>query len=176
MTTNRPATIVAVTSQAERHRSVVERATAIASQTGATIILYHVDADLGIFESPLPTEWSGQGERDQFGDRLDPGDLEAAGQRWLADQVRVVRAAGVDAWGWLPSKADAESLATYAADQGADMVLVSSEDGDMIQGLRERPTVEAAVQAGSGDRAATSGDRPAKSPGDRIHVEAVPPD
>lgn len=176
MTTNSPATIVAVTSQAERHRSVVERATAIASQTGATVILYHVDADLGIFESPLPTEWSGQGEQEQFGDRLDPGDLEAAGQRWLADQIRVVRAAGVDAWGWLPSKADAESLAAYAADQGADMVLVSSEDGDMIKRLRERPAVEAAVHARGDDRPRASRDRPARSPGDRIHVEAVPPD
>lgn len=164
-----PATIVAVTSQQDRHRSVVERATAIAGQTGATVILYHLGADLGIFESPLPTEWSGQGEREQFGDRLDASDLEAAGQGWLADQVRVVRAAGVEAWGWLPSKADADSLSTYAADQGADLLLVSTEDRDLIGSLRERPTVEAGVRA-------TSSDRPAKGPGDRIHVEAVPPD
>lgn len=176
MTTNAPATIVAVTSQAERHRSVVDRATALAIQSGATVILYLVDADLGIFESPLPTEWSGQGEKEQFGDRLDPRDLEAAGQGWLADQVRVVRAAGVDAWGWLPSKAGAESLATYAADQGADLVLVSSDDGDLIQALRERPTVEAGVSAGTGDARRDAPERSAKGPGDQIHVEAVPPD
>ena len=165
MTTDVPTTIVAVTSKDPRHRPVVDRAAALAGETGATVILFNLDADLGPFESPLPTGWSGEGEEEQFGSRLDPGDLEAAGQAALADQVRVVRAAGVEAFGWLPPKADAESLAEYAAKQSADMVLVSTEDAELIEGLKsgaEPPT-------GSGAAEGTS------TAARRIHVEAVPP-
>jgi len=158
------ATIIAVTSDDERHRNVVDRAVAVASETGATVILFDLDADISPLESPLPTEWSGEGEEEQFGRRLDPGDLEAAGQGTLADQVRVVRAAGVSAFGWLPTSADAKALAEYAADQSADLVLVSTEDGDLIEALR------------AGDTGRLQADEPrAGSAPNRIHVEAVPP-
>jgi hypothetical protein len=60
----------------------------------------------------------------------------------LADQVRVVRAAGVAAFGWLPSKADADSLADYAANQGADLVLISTEDA-ALRPASERIRLEA---------------------------------
>jgi hypothetical protein len=132
----KPETIIAVTSDADRHRPVIDRAASLASETGATVILFDLDADLGPLMSPLPTAWSGDGTKQQFGNRLDPGDLDAAGQSGLADQVRAVRAAGVSAFGWLPPKADGESLAEYAADQQADRVLLSIDDAELFEALR----------------------------------------
>lgn len=134
--TTRPSTIIAVTSKETRHVPVLNRAAALGKEAGATVILFDLDADLGPFESPLPTDWSGEGEQQQFGSRLDPNDLDAAGQAALADRVRTVRSAGVDAFGWLPPKADASALVDYAAEQAADLVLVSTEDTDLINGLR----------------------------------------
>ena len=88
-------------------------------------------------ESSLPTHWSGDGEEEQFGDRLGPNDLIAAGREPLARQVGELRKMGVDAWGWLPDEADATHLAEYATDQQADLVLVSTDDADLIADLRE---------------------------------------
>ena len=133
----RPATIVAVTSQDPRHVAVRKRAAAIARDSGSTIILWARDADLSPLESPLPTDWSGDGEEEQFGDRLGPNDLEAAGREPLARQVGALRDEGFDAWAWLPDTADAEHLASYAADQGAELVLVSADDADLIADLRD---------------------------------------
>lgn len=163
MSPDKPATIIAVTSDDERHQAVIERAAAVASETGATVILFDIDAgNLSPLESALPTDWSGDGEQEQFGNRLDPGDLDAAGQGSLADRVRIVRAAGVTAFGWLPDKSDAKTLAEYAADQAADLVLVSAGDTELIEGLRDGDT-------GSGSTA-----QPGEASPSRVHVEAVP--
>lgn len=161
--TNPAATLIAVTSEDTRHRAVVDRAAALARQTGATVILYDLDADMGPLESPLPTEWSGEGEQEQIPDRLDPEDLEAVGRAALADQVRAVRSGGVNAFGWLPSKADAASLAEYAAAQSADIVLVSTEEAELIDGFRSAAPAD---PEGSG---------PASRARERIRLEAVPP-
>ena len=157
MTTPQP-TIVAVTSDDPRHVPVLGRAAAAARQRNARVILFDLDADLGPFESPLPTGWSGDGEEDQFGSRLDAADLEAAGQPRLAERVRALEDAGIDARGWLPPKADADALAEYAAQQGAELVIVSTDDTDLI----------AAFTSGDG----SEDDAHANL---RIHVEAVPP-
>jgi hypothetical protein len=159
--TKPPETIIAVTSDQARHRAVLDRAATVASESGATVILFDLDADLGPFESPLPTEWSGEGEEDQFGSRLDPPDLEAAGQAALADRVRALRAAGVKAFAWLPPKADAEALVRYAAEQRADVVLLSADDAELIDKL----------QAATID---VQGHRGGRREAERIHVEAVP--
>jgi nucleotide-binding universal stress UspA family protein len=161
--TTRPSTIIAVTSKETRHVAVLNRAAALGKEAGATVILFDLDADLGPFESPLPTDWSGEGEQQQFGSRLDPNDLEAAGQAALADRVRMVRSAGVDAFGWLPPKADASSLVEYAAEQAADLVLVSTEDAELIQGLRSSPEA-------SPDKRDRADEEPS-----RLRVEAVTP-
>jgi hypothetical protein len=55
-------------------------------------------------------------------------DLEAAGRRPIADQVREAQAAGVEAFGWLPESASADALRDYAARQRADLVLVPAGD------------------------------------------------
>ena len=131
----RPATIIAVTSEDPRHEAVRRRATAIARDAQSTVILWARDASLSALESPLPTDWSGDGEEEQFGDRLGPDDLVAAGREPLARQVSELRTAGIDAWGWLPETADAEHLTAYAADQGAELVLVSAGDEDLVADL-----------------------------------------
>jgi hypothetical protein len=127
-------TIVAVTGKDERKR-VLARAEALARERGASVILFDRDADFGPFESPLPTEWSADGEEEQFGDRLTPADLEAAGQAALARQVDRLRAAGIQAFGWLPTKGNARSLAEYVAAQRAEAVVVSAADKDVADEL-----------------------------------------
>jgi methylmalonyl-CoA mutase cobalamin-binding subunit len=134
--TPRPAAIVAVTSEDDRHAAVIKRAAAVADSAGSTVILWDRDAASPL-ESPLPTDWSGDGEQEQFGDRLDPDDLITAGREPLARQVGELRKAGIDAWAWLPSSAGAEDLAAYAADQRADLILVSADDGDLAADLRD---------------------------------------
>ncbi len=157
--TPRPATIVAVTSEEDRHAAVRKRAAELAHAAGSTVILWARDADVSPLESPLPTGWSGDGEEEQFGDRLAPNDLEVAGRAPLARQVSELRDAGIDAWGWLPDTADAAHLAEYAASQGAQIVLVSVDDDDLIGDLRD-----AAERGGDRAREGTTGPR----------VEAVP--
>jgi hypothetical protein len=155
--TRTPNTIIAVTTEDDSHRPVIDRAASLAAETKATVILYDLDADMGPLESPLPTAWSGDGEEEQFSDRLAPQDLEAAGRSRMADQVRMVRAAGLDAFGWLPAKADADTLVQYATKQRADLVLVSADDAEILDALR----------SGSTGGADDDGD------GARVRVEAV---
>ena len=133
----RHATIVAVTAEDDSHAPVRKRAAEVARHVGSTVILWASDAAVGPFESPLPTNWSGDGETEQFGDRLGPNDLMAAGREPLARQVGELRKAGIDAWGWLPESADAEHLAAYAADQEAELVLVSAADNDLFADLHD---------------------------------------
>jgi hypothetical protein len=122
-------TIVAVTGEDDRFAPVRSRATELAGGGHGTVILYDLDAG-GLFASPVPTEWSGEGQEQlveqEAGprDRLDPDELDTAGRSAIAEQVRSMRAAGVDAWGWLPTTKDAGDLAAYAERQGASLVLV----------------------------------------------------
>jgi len=150
-----PAAIVAVTGDEPGRAAVVKRAAAVARDAGSTVILWDRDAAGSPLESPLPTDWSGDGEQEQFGDRLGPNDLVAAGREPLARQVGELRSAGLDAWAWLPDTADAEHLAAYAADQNADLVLVSADDDDLLADLRDLS-------------------RRDDAPASRLRVEAVP--
>jgi nucleotide-binding universal stress UspA family protein len=123
-----PSTIIAIAGEDDRYAHVRRRAIERARATGATLVLFDVDARPSPLESPLPTNWSGQGEEEQFGDRLSIQDLEAAGRRPIADQVREAEAAGVQAFGWLPDSASADALRDYAARQRADLILVPAGD------------------------------------------------
>lgn len=134
-------TIVVVTSDDEQHAPVRRRAIELARGGSSTVILWARDADVSPLESPLPTDWSGDGEQEQFGDRLDPNDLEAAGRGALARQIGELRDAGIDAWAWLPETADRDHLAEYARQQGAGLILASPEDNDLVDGL-DGPRVE----------------------------------
>jgi hypothetical protein len=141
-------TIVAVTGHDKPRQRLLDRAESLGRDGAATVILFDRDADLGPFMSPVPTPFSADGEEEEFGgDRLAPDELEAAGQGALADQVKRLRAAGVHAFGWLPPKADAKSLAEYASKQRAETVLVSAEDKDFVEGLEslEEPSAQVEV-------------------------------
>ena len=124
-------TIVAVTGEDDRYNAIRTRASALAAGGRGTVILYDIDA-AGLFASPVPTDWSGEGQKELVDDeatreRLDPDALETAGRGAIASQVRSLRSIGVDAWGWLPTKKDAADLASYAERQGASLVLVPKD-------------------------------------------------
>jgi hypothetical protein len=126
-----PQTIVAVTGEDDRFNAIRSRAAALAAGSGSTVILYDIDA-AGVFSSPVPTGWSGEGEKELLddeasGDRLDADALETAGRAEVARQVRSLRSIGVSAWGWLPTKRDTADLAAYATRQGASLVLVPAD-------------------------------------------------
>jgi len=144
-------TIVAVTSapspESDQHDWVgdahagVRRRAAELGKAGATIILFDLAADSGPLESPLPTNWSAEGEQEQFGSRLSPNDLEAAGRHHLAQQVQSLRATGVQAYGWLPDDSSGSGLLRYAEEQGASLIVVSDSDEQLRADLadHERP-------------------------------------
>ena len=140
-------TIIAVTGEDDRYASVRRRAIERAKEEHATLILYDLDAAESPLESPLPTEWSAEGTEDEVSDRLGPDELEAAGRAVIADQVRGARSEGIDAWGWLPEKADREALLAYAADEPGVLLLVP-EDGEDSE-LGDLPEAEQ-VRTGSG--------------------------
>lgn len=121
-----PRTIVAVTGEDDRYEAVRSRAGSLAADTGARVILYDVDAASPL-ESPVPTEWSGEGAQDLISERLGPDELDAQGRGPLAEQVRGLRSVGVDAYGWLPQSADGGDIARYAESQDADLILVPAE-------------------------------------------------
>src|SRR5439155_16834477 len=106
-------TVIAVTTEDDRYAATRKEAAARASDARATLILYDLDAGGNPLESPLPTEWDAEDEDDAVGDRLGPDELEAAGRGSIAEQVRLARADGLDAWGWLPASDDRETLVEY---------------------------------------------------------------
>jgi hypothetical protein len=124
----RPRTIVAITGEEEHYRAVREKAGEIAATEGAGVILYNLDA-ADLFSSPLPTNWSGEGEEELYRhpERLGPDDLDAVGRPNIAAQVRDFRSRGIEAWAWLPDSADGEDLAAYAERQGAGLIVVPED-------------------------------------------------
>jgi hypothetical protein len=121
-------TILAYTAEDGRLDAVRRAALELARPDGARLILYDVDA-AGIFQKPLPTNWSGEGSEREFGDVLGPGDLERAGRHAIASQVAEARAAGIDAWAWLPGELNARALAEYVGRVGADVIVIPAEMG-----------------------------------------------
>src|SRR3954462_354758 len=105
-----PRTIIAITTEDDRHPTTRRQAIERAKAAHATLILYDLDAGRSPLESPLPTEWDAEGTDEAVGDRLGPAEREANGRASIADQVRRARADGLDAWGWLPASDDRETL------------------------------------------------------------------
>ena len=95
----------------------------LAGPGGVVLILYDWDAPT-LFGDPLPTWWSGEGSEDLFSHRLDQTRLRAAGRATIADQVAEAEAAGLKAFGWLPSDHGPKALAAYAREQGATTIVV----------------------------------------------------
>jgi hypothetical protein len=127
--------VIAVVGDDQRFEAVRERALEVAAERGAPLILFDVDAGKRLLESPRPTNWSADGEQEQFRGRLTVNDLEALGRAPLADQVRASLEAGVDSYGWLPDDADATTLRDYVDRQDATAVLVPEAERDLADGL-----------------------------------------
>jgi nucleotide-binding universal stress UspA family protein len=119
--------ILAYTGEGQHYWPLVERSIELAKSRAARLIFYDADAASRLGANPLPTVWSGEGLKEQFGNRLDPEQLEKAGREELRDRVRHAREQGVDAWGWLPSKRGAHEFAEYADEQEATLLVVPSD-------------------------------------------------
>lgn len=133
---NQPAgPVIAVVGDDRRFEPVRRRAVELAAERGAPLVLFDVDAGRSLLESPKPTNWSADGEKEQFRDRLTVNDLESLGRGPLADQVRISRDAGVESYGWLPDNADAATLRDYADRQNATAVLVPDAERGLAEGL-----------------------------------------
>jgi hypothetical protein len=139
-----PRTVIAVTTEDDRYATTRREAASRASAAHATLILYDLDAGRSPLESPLPTEWDAEGQEEAVGDRLGPDELEAAGRASIAHQVRIARADGLDAWGWLPAKDDRETLVAYALNQPNPLVVVPDTEAD----LADIEVAEAVVASG----------------------------
>jgi len=118
--------VVAYVGEDGRYAEVADAGVDVARERGVPLILFDADA-ASLLASPLPTEWSAEGERQLFGDRLSPEDLVRAGRASLARSVQNARRSGVDAFGWLPSSAGSASLADYALSEHAMVVLVPED-------------------------------------------------
>jgi nucleotide-binding universal stress UspA family protein len=140
-------TIVAYIGEGPSYWPLAERAAELAASRKSRLIFYDVDA-ASAFSNPLPTVWSAEGEAEQFGDRLDPEQLDKAGRPELRDRVARARDEGVDAWGWLPSKRDAKELAEYAAKQNATLLVIPStlEQKGLADWLKGRPSADEVVE------------------------------
>jgi len=121
--TEQKSCIVACTDDTGRYAATVTAAGERARDSGATVILYDVAATSAM-TSPRPNIWAGEGEREVYDHPLDPVELEKLGRHDFATLVEGLRQQGVDAYGWLPEKSSSADLAAYAAQQGADLVLV----------------------------------------------------
>ena len=128
-----PDSIIAITAEDDRFKDARRRAIELARHGTRTLVLYDWDAP-SLFGEPLPTWWSSDGWDSRFPDRLDPEELDGVGRSEIARQVREARAAGVDAFGWLPSDHGPGALADYATRQGAWTVVVP-HDLEELAGL-----------------------------------------
>jgi len=126
-----PRTVIAITTEDDRYAANRREAIDRAKAAHATLILYDLDAGRSPLESPLPTEWDGEGVEEAVGDRLGPDELDASGRGPIADQVRRARADGLEAWGWLPARDDRETLVAYALDQPAPLIVVPADETDL---------------------------------------------
>jgi nucleotide-binding universal stress UspA family protein len=122
--------IVVCTDETGRFDASVTKALDLAEGEGAKVILYDVSAPGSAFSAPRPNEWAGEGAKEEFDRPLDPVALERLGRHQFALQVQSARQRGIDAYGWLPEKFGGDELATYAAQQQADLVLIPADLDD----------------------------------------------
>lgn len=119
-------TIVAYTDEKGRHDYVRHAALDAARTDGARLILYPLD-QYSPLSNPLPTQWSSERERAEYGDPLSVADLELLGQEWLAAQVLEATRAGVEAGAGLPEDAGVQAMVDYARAHDASAVLLPRE-------------------------------------------------
>jgi hypothetical protein len=126
-------TVIAITTEDDRYAATRKEAVNRAAEAHATLILYDLDAGRSMFQSPLPTEMDAEGQEGAVGDRLGPDELDAAGRSEIATQVRLARAEGLDAWGWLPPRDDRDTLVAYAMNQPAPLLVVPETETELAE-------------------------------------------
>lgn len=109
----------------EKYAPVINAGLEAAKAHGSKLIYYDAEAG-GRFGSPTPTFWSGDRDK-ETPNELAPADLDAAGRTVIGALVADARAAGVDAWGWLPDSRGAEALHAYAEEHSADLIILPSD-------------------------------------------------
>jgi nucleotide-binding universal stress UspA family protein len=141
-----PSLLLAFVSEDDQFAHVAKAAVELARRSGARLILYDRDAASAMGD-PLPTWWSTSGEPEQYGDPLSEAELRKLGFEDTAGRVARARAAGVDAWGWLPAQRGTDHLVDYAHEHDADVVLLPAEleEPGLTDRLR-RQTVDRAVE------------------------------
>jgi hypothetical protein len=142
-----PETIIAVLPEGDPAKAVLERGMALARERQVALILFDAAAPPSPLESPLPTDWSGEGEEQMYGNRLGPRELEMAGRQGLARLVIRARGEGVDTFAWLPDKADASTLSDYARDQHAALVVLPADEQELASELDVPSEVVGGAQA-----------------------------
>lgn len=125
--------VVVVTADDDRFAATRRAAMDLAEHERAELILYDWESPM-LLGDPLPSVWSADGTDEAVPDRLDEDALEAAGRAALAEQVIEAKAAGLRAWGWLPSERGADVLFKYAKDHGAIGIVVPADIKDSIDG------------------------------------------
>lgn len=143
-----PRSIVAFVDEEGAYDHVLRAALRLASEHGATLILYD-STSASAFSEPVASPVSAEGVDDQFGSRLDPQDLERLGRPTLAGQVEAARADGIDAWGRLASDHGVDALMEYAEGAGAGLLVLPAEldDPGILERLRGE-TMEKAEEEG----------------------------
>lgn len=132
-----PTCIIAYTGEGDHLAAVRDAAVRTAKTSNARLILYDIDS-ASPFSKPLPTNWSaGDGEA-EVPSLLTVGDLERAGRHEMASQVQDAIDAGITAFGWLAGDKGGDSLAEYAREHGADLIMLPKEleDPGIIDRLR----------------------------------------
>ena len=118
-----PDVVIVVTGDDDRYAETREAAIDLAIERDAQLILYDWDAAT-VLGAALPTDWSADGTEEDVPERLDVGDLEAAGRAELGAQVEAATRRGIDATAWLPSSNGPEALLEYAERQGATVIVI----------------------------------------------------
>jgi hypothetical protein len=130
-----PTTIIAWTGEDAKHKQVRKAAVMAAAQSQARLIFYDID---------------GAGERNSAAEGvLSAPELESAGRRRMASEVKRLRDRGIDAYGWLPPSKDAGDLAGYAHAQKADLILLPADmrDPGLLARLKGTPSATEALGA-----------------------------
>ncbi|MDQ3938808.1 MAG: hypothetical protein M3253_09045 [Chloroflexota bacterium] len=118
--------MIALTGEDDRYAYARHAGMRIAREEALPLILYDVDA-ASLLNEPLPSGWSADGAPDQYGDRLTADELDRLGRGPIARQVEEAEAAGVEAYGWLPTSHGPDPLADYARRQGARVLIMPAD-------------------------------------------------